>query len=208
MASSLTRTFRTIRFAALRTMTFSAVRHSSSDWQALQKGLHRFVRSRLPIDAVEDVVSDILEAIIRSKSSLANASNPSAWMYACARSKVVDYYRKRGRENRALDTLKAEQEIHLATDASQDSNEVASGLYECLGALIVDMDRDDQHILGEIDLKQTRQTEFARRSNLPLPTVKSRIQRARRRLRNRLVACCPDGCDDNCHHSTNYTSTC
>lgn len=208
MASNLTRTFKTIRFAALRKMTFSAIRHSSSDWQALQKGLHRFVRSRVPLDAVEDVVSDILEAIIRSKSSLAIASNPSAWIYACARSKVVDYYRKRGRENRALDTLKAEQEIHLATDASQDRDEDTSGLHECLGALIVDMDRDDQHILGEIDLKQTRQTEFARNSNLPLPTVKSRIQRARRRLRDRLVACCPDGCDDNCQRSAEDTSTC
>lgn len=208
MTSNLTRTFRAIRFAALRTMTFSAIRHSSSDWQALQKGLHRFVRSRVPIDAVEDVVSDILEAIIRSKSSLANASNPSAWIYACARSKVVDYYRKRDRENRALDALKAEQEIHLATDASQERNEDASGLHECLGALIVDMDRDDQHILGEIDLKQTRQTEFARKSNLPVPTVKSRIQRARKRLRDRLVACCPDGCDDNCQRSTKDTAAC
>ncbi|MFV1849808.1 MAG: sigma-70 family RNA polymerase sigma factor [Porticoccaceae bacterium] len=196
------------RYVAPDVMTFAPVTDTSSDWQALQKGLHRFVRARVPLDAVEDVVSEILEAIIRSKSSLANASNPSAWIYACARSKVVDYYRKRGRENRALDALKAEHEIHLATVSLQDRDEDTSGLHECLGALIVELDRDDQHILDEIDLKQTRQTEFARRRNLPLPTVKSRIQRARRRLRDRLVACCPDGCDDNCQRGTKDTAAC
>ncbi len=190
-------------------MVFKPIQNQSSDWQALQTGLRRFVQTRVKYDAVDDVVSDILEAIIRNKSGLANASNPSAWIYACARSKVVDHYRRTGRERHTLDAYENDPTTLIANDGDETVN--PTDLHDCLAGLINGMSFEDRTILHEIDLNQTRQTDFAAKNTLALPTVKSRVQRARKRLRDRLIACCPDcrtyGCQDTCNGTSSGTAT-
>ncbi|MBX2832620.1 MAG: sigma-70 family RNA polymerase sigma factor [Rhodospirillales bacterium] len=190
-------------------MTFASSHHSSADWQALQKGLHRFAQTRVPINEVEDIVSDILEAIIRNQSTLATASNPSAWVYAVARSKIVDFYRRQSRTLNTTETLQIDPTLHgLSETHPPDTQSDKAGLSTCLSELIAGMKDNDQTILTEIDLKRTRQTEFAIRHAIGLPTVKSRIQRARKRLRNRLIACCPDGTPYGCQDTCKSTATC
>lgn len=169
-------------------MKFASTHHTNSDWQALQKGLRSFVYHRLPEDAVDDVVADILETIIRKKSDLRLASNPSAWIYAVARSKVADFYRRQGREHTALQALNTDPTL-LNHDEPHDK----PGLHDCVMGFIGRLSETDQAILEEIDINGTRQTDFATRNAIALPTVKSRVQRARNRLRDRLVACCPGG---------------
>lgn len=190
-------------------MKFASSHHSSADWQALQKGLHRFVQTRVPVNEVEDVVSDILEAIIRTQSTLSTASNPSAWVYAVARSKIVDFYRRQSRKRSTTNNLQSDPTWYghaemIPVDTQPDEADLST----CLSDIISGMDDDDQNILTEIDLKRTRQTEFSARHAIRLPTVKSRVQRARKRLRNRLIACCPDGTSDGCGNTCQNNTTC
>ncbi|MEQ9347354.1 MAG: sigma-70 family RNA polymerase sigma factor [Thalassospira sp.] len=190
-------------------MTFASSHQSSADWQALQRGLHRFVQTRAPMNEVEDIVSDILEAIIRNQSTLGTASNPSAWIYAVARSKIVDFYRRQSRARDTTNDLQNDPTFHEFSEmTSNDEQSEAAGLSACLSDIISGMEENDQNILTEIDLKRTRQTEFAARHNIGLPSVKSRIQRARKRLRNRLIACCPDGTSDGCGDTCQSTASC
>ncbi|GAA0605011.1 sigma-70 family RNA polymerase sigma factor [Thalassospira tepidiphila] len=186
-------------------MKFASTHHTNSDWQALQKGLRSFVYHRLPQDAVDDVVADILETIIRKKSDLRLASNPSAWIYAVARSKVADFYRRQGHERIALDALQTDPTTETPNNLNRtiDDGADVNGLNDCLTEIISTMAARDQNILRAIDLNNTRQIDFATQHDLALPTVKSRIQRARKRLRDRLISCCPEGtlndCDNACY---------
>lgn len=184
-------------------MKFASTHHTNSDWQALQKGLRSFVYHRLPQDAVDDVVADIVETIIRKKSDLRLASNPSAWIYAVARNKVADFYRRQGRERTALETLNSDTTL-LNPDEQPDK----PGLHECVMGFIGLLSKTDQTILEEIDINGTRQTDFANRNAIALPTVKSRVQRARNRLRDRLIACCPNGANDDSGNATTCQEIC
>jgi RNA polymerase sigma-70 factor (ECF subfamily) len=184
-------------------MKFALTHHTTSDWQALQKGLRSFVYHRLPQEAVEDVVSDIIETIIQKKSDIHLASNPSAWIYAVARSKVADFYRRQGREHTALQTLNSDPTL-LNHDEPYDK----PGLHDCVMGFIGRLSKTDQTILEEIDIKGTRQTDFAHRNAIALPTVKSRVQRARNRLRDRLIACCPTGTEDEGEDGNGDAKTC
>lgn len=190
-------------------MTFPPSHPTSADWQALKTGLHRFVRSRVSAKEVEDVVSDILEIIIRNKTSLAAAQNPSAWIYAVARNKIVDFYRKRSRDY-AMTTAFENDPTNPGqiTNHGDDGPTEATGLADCLSGVIAGMAATDRTILAEIDLKQTRQTEFALRHDIALATVKSRIQRARKRLRDRLISCCPDGTSSGCRTTCQGNAVC
>lgn len=169
----------------------------------MQKGLHRFVFRRLPQEAVDDVVADILETIIRRKSDLRSASNPSAWIYAVARNKVSDFYRKQGRERTALQALNNDPTL-LPHDKKGDTH----GLDDCVMGFIGRLSETDQTILEEIDINGTRQTDFANQNAIALPTVKARIQRARNRLRDRLIACCPTGSEDDGEDNSGDATTC
>lgn len=184
-------------------MKFASTHHTNSDWQALQKGLRSFVCHRLPQDAVDDVVADILETIIRKKSDLRLASNPSAWIYAVARNKVADFYRRQGREHTALQTLNTDPTL-LNHDEPHDK----PGFHACVMGFIARLSKTDQTILEEIDINGTRQTDFATRNAIALPTVKSRVQRARNRLRDRLVACCPANGEDSNGNATTCQGAC
>lgn len=185
-------------------MTFTVSYQTSPDWQALRKGLHHFVRSRVPENDAEDVVSDILEAIVRNKAALQTSGNPSAWIYAIARSKINDFYRKQRRQRMAQHNLKTDPTLSGAPEnQSVHTRPDVAGLSDCLSGFISNMSDADRIVLTEIDLQQTRQTDFATRHAVALPTIKSRVQRARKRLRDRLISCCPtamtDGCNNKCH---------
>ncbi|WP_404424109.1 sigma-70 family RNA polymerase sigma factor [Thalassospira australica] len=190
-------------------MTFNVSHQTSPDWQALRKGLHSFVRSRVPENDIDDVVSDILEAIVRNKASLQTADNPSAWIYAVARSKITDFYRKQGRHRMAQYDLKTDPTLPGSPkNQSVDARPDMTGLSDCLLGFISSMPDADRTVLTEIDLQQTRQTDFATRYDIALPTVKSRVRRARKRLRDRLVSCCPTGMPDGCNNTCRGTTPC
>ncbi|WP_033070050.1 sigma-70 family RNA polymerase sigma factor [Thalassospira australica] len=167
-------------------MKLNTKTQTTADWQALKTGLHRFVLSRVPKDDADDVVSEILETIIRNRDSLRDAANPSAWIFAIARNKVADFYRHRGRERTLHHALNNDPTL-----SDQDQQHDQPGLHDCIISFIGRLSPSDQNILEEIDMNGTRQTDFASRNVIALPTVKSRVQRARNRLRNRLIACCP-----------------
>ncbi|WP_417814846.1 RNA polymerase sigma factor [Thalassospira alkalitolerans] len=166
----------------------------SPDWQALKKGLLGYVHKRVPERDCDDVVADILEAIIRHRAKLQHSDNPSAWIYAIAKNKITDHFRKTARRHNNLKDAMNDPTFNVPDQQiSKDDIMSISGLAICLSPLIAGMDRQDRLILKAIDLEEMRQTDYAAHHGIILPTVKSRIQRARQRLRNRLLACCPDG---------------
>ena len=101
-------------------------------------------------------------------------------------------------------TTETPNNLNRTTDDDADVN----GLNDCLTGIISTMAAGDQNILRAIDLNRTRQIDFATQNNLALPTVKSRIQRARKRLRNRMIACCPDGGMSTCERTCITATSC
>ena len=188
-------------------MKLNTKTQTNADWQALKTGLHRFVLSRVPKDDADDVVSDILETIIRNRESLRDATNPSAWIFTIARNKITDFYRSRNRQQSSINALATDPTTGpQAQKPTGGMRQNPSELANCLSGVIADMADTDQTVLHEIDLKNTRQTEFAIQHGIALPTVKSRVQRARKRLRDKLIACCPDGTANNCDAACHCTA--
>jgi RNA polymerase sigma-70 factor (ECF subfamily) len=137
-----------------------------------------------PADA-EDLLQETFARVHERLDTLHDAASVRAWVGRIARNVLVDHHRRRaaragaGQEPSELESAEAPDEATL--DAT-----VAGWLEDFLAEL----DPADAEALRIVDLEGRTQRELAERQGLSLSGAKSRVQRARARLRQRLEACC------------------
>ena len=111
---------------------------------------------------------------------------PRAWLFAVARNALADHLRVRHVAEPLPEDL----------EAPQDQAEPVDTLADCLPAALAALDPDDRDVLSRCDLQGMTQKEYAKQHGLSLPAVKSRLRRARLRLRETLTVNCQVMLDD------------
>lgn len=152
-------------------------------WREVRGRLLRFVRRRVDDDATaEDLVHDVIARAWRSRDTLAEPSQFQAWLFRITRNAVVDHYRAR--------RLTVPLPLDLAEDVDDPGTTVRRALAACLHPYIDTLPEDYRRALVLSELDGLTQRETAARLGLSLSGAKSRVQRARRMLAARLLACC------------------
>lgn len=140
--------------------------------------LRRFIARRVPGPDADDVLQDALLRVHLGVSALRSRDRLAPWVYRVARSAIVDHHRRR-----RPDPAVAPPE----DDGDDDAREL---LAACLGPFLAGLPAEQAEALRLTDLGDLSQVEAAARLGVPLPTLKSRVQRGRRRLREEFEACC------------------
>ena len=151
-----------------------------------QQRLRAFVRRRVQSDAdADDVVQDVLTKL------LTHGPRPSgpvhAWLFTVARNVIIDRSRTR-RDHVGLDALELAEETPEGRGATEE-------LARCLGPMMATLSADDRLVLARVDMGGESQADLARELGVSTSGIKSRVQRARRRLRAVLESCCSIACD-------------
>jgi len=161
-------------------------------WSELQTNIRGFVgrRVRQPADA-DDIVQQVFLQVHRGLPSLRDTSRLHAWVYQTTRRVIADYYRtpSHAREVTAGSAIDVAPSSAASTDADADSAALQE-LSTCLAPIIGTLDVADRQALQLVELDGLTQTAAAQRLGLSTSGMKSRVQRARRRLRSALDACC------------------
>lgn len=105
-----------------------------------------------------------------------------AWLFHVARNALIDHYRAE-RHN-------VELPDDLGTPDSNDESEPVDALSACLPRALSELAESDRIAIQLCDIEGLTQQAFAIRARLSLPAAKSRLQRARMRLRARLTEAC------------------
>ncbi|MBR0568159.1 RNA polymerase sigma factor SigZ [Azoarcus sp. L1K30] len=160
----------------------------SDAWTSHAGELLRFVSGRIAnADEARDLVQEIfLRAMLRSHG-LCGIDNPRAWLFHVARNLLIDRYRA-AKEHIALD-----EADYSAPEQTQHPVEALSA---CLPRALAELSAEDREALTLCDIEGLPQQAYAERLGLTLPAAKSRVQRARRRLRDHLVSACQVRFDD------------
>jgi RNA polymerase sigma-70 factor, ECF subfamily len=153
--------------------------------------LYRFARRlcRHREDA-EDVLQESLLAAARGLGGFRGASSIGTWLYAIARSFCI---KKRRRSVFAPVEVSLDSEVSLAArgvaDPGRRPDEVleASRLEAALERAIAALDRPYREVLLLRDVEGLSAAEVARVTGLSVPAVKTRLHRARGRLREALA---------------------
>jgi RNA polymerase sigma-70 factor (ECF subfamily) len=150
-------------------------------WRDHEKELRHFLRQRLgDADQADDLLQELFLKSLRQGQNFCSLDNPRAWLFQVARNALVDHAR--------LGKPHVELPEHLAAmDITRDG---VDELDACLQRNLARMTEEDRNIIEHCDLQGVKQQTYAEQQQLSLPAVKSRLLRARQRLRGALVANC------------------
>jgi RNA polymerase sigma-70 factor (ECF subfamily) len=161
-------------------------------WQDLHASIHQFVsrRVREPADA-EDIVQRVFLKTHRSLPDVRETDRIHAWIYKVTRHAIADHFRAPAarREVAAGDTL----DLQPADDAGAPADDESSAFHElarCLQPLVGALSEADQQALRLVDIEGVSQVDAASQLGLSVSGMKSRVQRARARLRLVVEDCC------------------
>jgi RNA polymerase sigma-70 factor (ECF subfamily) len=158
-----------------------------ASWAETFERLRSFIASRVRDDDVAaDIAQDVLVRTIAA-GALQRVDNPTAWLYRSARNAVIDHYRTR--------------HIHQPLDQAAElwpepapvydrPNEATRDLAGCLQPLVARLPEIYRDALDRVDLAGQSHNVAAAEVGLSTSGMKSRVQRARRQLKELLTDCC------------------
>jgi RNA polymerase sigma-70 factor (ECF subfamily) len=152
-------------------------------WRDHRERLVRFVQRRVEdASTAEDIVHDVLVRAYQKRDTLRSGQKFEQWLYQITRNAVIDHYRAR----RPAGELPAD----LPAPDSDGGRAAREELAGCLGPLVQALPEPYRDAVLLSELRGLTQRETARRLGLSLSGAKSRVQRARQMLHERLLACC------------------
>jgi len=144
--------------------------------------IYRFAVYRVGSDAAADVAADTFAQALRSADRMDPTRNGRAWLFGIA-SNVIRHHR-RTEERRIRAYAAVERHSDVAGTNGRPESEIL--LRACLVEALAQLDARDREALLLFAWANLSYEEIATALQIPLGTVRSRIHRARRVLRESL----------------------
>src|SRR5579859_5734207 len=171
-------------------------------WEAFHIPLQQFIRRRVSDEATaEDVLQDVFLKIHQHMETLRDVKKLESWIYQITRNAIIDSYRS----SRPTTPLDAEEVLDLPEELPDD--DIVSELLPCVRAMVRSLPEVDRQALVLTEYQGLTQKELAERLDLSFSGAKSRVQRAREKLKQQLLECCHFELDRR-NHILNYQPRC
>lgn len=151
-------------------------------YQQFHQELEYFILSRVKDRAVaKDVLQDVFIKIHLHLHTIKDNAKLKAWIYQLTRNTIVDYYRK---HKTTADTAEIPENI------TASNPHIEQGLENCVMPFIVQLPLKYKEALILTDINGLSQTQLAAQLNISYAAAKSRVQRARQKLKTLFTDCC------------------
>jgi RNA polymerase sigma-70 factor (ECF subfamily) len=148
--------------------------------------LFGFIKSKVNnYQDAEDILQNVFIKIASGLSGLEREEKLQNWIYTIARNSIIDYYRTE--KNKQAFSLESQIE---ETFTELEYNDTTKGLDGCLRGLLNQLPEDYRNIMIDVEMKGIKQKDLAEKYNLAYPSIRSRVQRGREKLKQLLLDCC------------------
>jgi RNA polymerase sigma-70 factor (ECF subfamily) len=161
-----------------------AMRAWNEHEQALLLWLLKETRDR---DLAQDLVQELFIRVMQQRAAFCQVENSKAWLFRVARNLLIDQVRRQ--RYQPLEAEVAEEELQY------DAVDLLA--LSCLPRVLSELEPSDREVLTACDLQGMNQQAFAVQHGLSLPAVKSRLRRARERLKQQIQTACQVKLDEN-----------
>lgn len=152
-------------------------------WRENENELKHWLINKLADkDSTADPLHDIFMKALSQGNAFCNINNPRAWLFQVARNYLIDAYRK----DKKLLPLPDDLDAEINTDVI----ETIDKLTQCLPRVLSELAPEDSDIIRQCDIENMSLQHYANANHLTLAATKSRIQRARKRLRENMIQKC------------------
>ncbi|HAX21866.1 MAG TPA: RNA polymerase subunit sigma-70 [Hydrogenophaga sp.] len=160
-------------------------------WSQHEAELRRWLLSRAPVKSeVDDLLQDVFLKTLKQGDHFAAIAQPRAWLFEVTRNTLTDRLRV------SRDSLPLPEGLDELPAPVEHADPVDTLAQACLPRVLSELDPQDREAIQLCDLQGMEQGDFARLKNLSLPAAKSRVQRARKRMRERMTTACQVSFDD------------
>lgn len=160
-------------------MNIKKYKEVSSLWIEYKSGLKYYILKRIKNEDLADELShEVLMKIYNSCCSGKEIKNIKSWMYQIAHNTVIDY-------------LKSENKF--TNDVTEKFESIENNTYEEAEKFVEPLIKllPDKYALPLLlsDIEGINQIDVSKKMNLSLTATKSRIQRARKLLKEKIIEC-------------------
>lgn len=134
----------------------------------------------------EDILQNVFIKLSSGISSLERKEKLQSWIYTIARNSIIDYYRSRSNKNGSY-SVDAFDEDNFT---EEEYNDTTKGLDCCLTNFVMQLPEEYRNIIIDVEIKGMKQKELGEMYNLAYPSIRSRVQRGREKLKQILLECC------------------
>lgn len=150
-------------------------------WRAHELELRNYLRRHMASTCdADDLLQEVFLKALAQGAKFCAVENARAWLFQVARNTLTDHQRR------------ARHQIELPEDIPERISLPApvETLSECLPRALSELSPDDREAILRCDIEGMSQADYARLKAISLPGAKSRVQRARKRLREHLQTVC------------------
>ena len=160
---------------------------ASALWLDYKKGLKYYILKKVKNEDIANELShEVLMKVFDSCCSDTEIKNVRSWMYQIAHHTTLDYFKQQSKL------------VHKTPeDSYEEENSAYSDAEEIVKPLLGLLPKKYSVPLELSDIEELKQAEVAQRMNLSLTATKSRIQRARKLLKEKIIECSDMEVDEN-----------
>lgn len=151
-------------------------------WLTLEDRLKAFILSKVKDPSIAmDILQEVYLRMHEKIDSLKDKDRIQSWLYQITRNLIIDYFRKEKRSQELLD---------LADTNDQEPENLMAETLEDMLHMMDDMPPEYCEALCLTEFKGMSQKEYATHIGISYSGAKSRVQRAKRMLKDMLMNCC------------------
>ncbi|MGL1889266.1 MAG: RNA polymerase sigma factor SigZ [Reichenbachiella sp.] len=171
-------------------------------WTEFNERLLIFIKTKVSDEAqAKDLLQDVFVKIHLKLDSLDNEERLTSWLYQITRNAIIDFYKKRKLPQTELDF-----DFNISEEVDDNYNE---RFFNCVAPFVDQLEPTYRDALKQTNYGSSSQKEFAKKEGISYTAAKSRIQRARKKLKDEFLNCCRYesdkygniiGVNPNCNH--------
>ncbi|WP_017730141.1 RNA polymerase sigma factor SigZ [Nafulsella turpanensis] len=151
-----------------------------------EEKLKAFIRKRIPDEEEsKDLLQQVLLKLYRHCEKLPEVKNMQAWVYQVSRNALNDYFKEAARRKSTHQPLQVELQLE-----GVEEDRLQKEMVEYVRPLIALLPLKYARPLIMSDLEGYSQQQVADHLGISLSGAKSRVQRAREKLREIIIECC------------------
>lgn len=156
-------------------------------WNQFSKPLLNYIKRQVNNEQdAEDILQDVFCKIHKNIDNLRETEKVHSWVYTITRNAITDFYRtqKFNMNNFELYEDIPDESGNLVTPTANQE------ISQCLKVMIRYLPEKYKEAIILTEFQNLTQKELSMRLGLSLPGAKSRVQRARGKLKEMLLGCC------------------
>ncbi len=159
-------------------------------WTVFSTRLRGYIRRQVRDDAaVEDILQEVFLKIHTHGATVRMEEKLAGWLYQVTRNAMMDYHRRR-LSDRSVPLPPDAAERFAMPEVDDATDQRIQALAPCVREMVEALPPPYREALLLTEYEDLTQKALAERLGLSFSGAKSRVQRAREKLRSLLLACC------------------